>query len=39
MLLVPPLVTAFVVIVIGAFANARISPLAWVEFILQGYGL
>jgi multicomponent Na+:H+ antiporter subunit D len=39
MLLIPPLITAFVVIAIGAFANAQISPLAWVRFIIQGYGL
>ncbi|MCB2181545.1 MAG: monovalent cation/H+ antiporter subunit D family protein [Desulfobulbaceae bacterium] len=39
MLLVPPLITAFVVLFMGALANARFSPLAWVRFIVKGYGL
>ncbi len=39
MLLVPPVITAIIVIVAGAVANAQISPLAWVRFILREYGL
>ena len=39
MLLVPPLVTAVIVLVAGLVANAQISPLAWVRFIVQGYTL
>jgi multicomponent Na+:H+ antiporter subunit D len=39
MLLVPPLVTALTVIVAGAVANAQISPLTWVRFIVREYGL
>lgn len=39
MLLVPPLVTALTVIVAGAVANAKISPLTWVRFIVREYGL
>ncbi|MBU0944892.1 MAG: monovalent cation/H+ antiporter subunit D family protein [Proteobacteria bacterium] len=39
MLLIPPLVTAFIVIAAGAVANAQISPLAWVRFIVRKYGL
>ncbi len=39
MLLVPPLVTAFVVIALGTLANAGFSPFAWVRFIVGGYGL
>lgn len=39
MLLVPPLITAFIVIIMGTLANAQISPLAWVRFILKEYGL
>jgi multicomponent Na+:H+ antiporter subunit D len=39
MLLVPPLVTAFAVVAAGLVANAQISPLAWVRFIVRGYGL
>lgn len=39
MLLIPPLVTAFTVIAAGLIANAQISPLAWVRFIVRGYGL
>lgn len=39
MLLVPPLVTAFIVMTAGAVANAQISPLAWVRFIVREYGL
>ncbi|OKY74674.1 MAG: NADH dehydrogenase [Desulfobulbaceae bacterium DB1] len=34
MLLLPPLVTAFVVVVVGLLANAQFSPLAWVKFIV-----
>ncbi|MFZ5761079.1 MAG: proton-conducting transporter membrane subunit [Thermodesulfobacteriota bacterium] len=34
MLLLPPLVTAAVVVVVGLLANARFSPLAWVRFIV-----
>jgi len=39
MLLVPPLITAFIVLAAGLVANAQISPLAWVRFIVRGYGL
>ncbi|MBU0483439.1 MAG: monovalent cation/H+ antiporter subunit D family protein [Proteobacteria bacterium] len=39
MLLLPPLFTAFVVIAAGIIANAEISPLAWVKFIIREYGL
>ncbi len=39
MLLVPPLITAFIVLIMGALANAQFSPLAWVRFILKEYGL
>jgi multicomponent Na+:H+ antiporter subunit D len=39
MLLIPPLVTAFIVIVAGSLANAQISPLAWVRFIVREHGL
>ncbi len=39
MLLVPPLVTAFIVMVAGLVANAQVSPLAWVRFIVREYGL
>lgn len=39
MLLVPPLVTAFIVLAAGLVANAQISPLAWVRFIVRGYTL
>jgi multicomponent Na+:H+ antiporter subunit D len=39
MLLVPPLITASVVLFMGAMANAQFSPLAWVRFIIRGYGL
>ncbi len=39
MLLVPPLVTAFIVIIAGVLANAYISPLSWVRFIVGGHGL
>ncbi len=39
MLLGPPLITAFIVIAAGIVANAQISPLAWVKFIMQEYGL
>ncbi len=38
MLLVPPLITAFLVICLGLIANAKFSPLAWVQFIVRGYG-
>jgi len=38
MLLLPPLVTAFIVLVVGSVANAQFSPLAWVRFIVEGYG-
>ncbi|MFH1217430.1 MAG: proton-conducting transporter membrane subunit [Pseudomonadota bacterium] len=34
MLLLPPLVTAIVVVVVGLLANAQFSPLAWVKFIV-----
>ena len=37
MLLVPPLVTALAVIVAGIVANAQVSPLAWVKFVVQEY--
>ncbi|MFP3982110.1 MAG: complex I subunit 5 family protein [Desulfurivibrionaceae bacterium] len=39
MLLVPPLITAVIVIFSGLLANAQISPLAWVRFIMLEYGL
>lgn len=39
MLLAPPLVTAFIVLAAGLVANAGISPLAWVRFIVKGYSL
>ena len=39
MLLVPTLVTALTIIVAGVVANARISPLNWVRFIVREYGL
>ncbi|MBW1751358.1 MAG: monovalent cation/H+ antiporter subunit D family protein, partial [Deltaproteobacteria bacterium] len=39
MLLVPPLVTAFIVMAAGLVANAQVSPLAWVRFIVREYGL
>ncbi len=39
MLLVPPLITAFIVLAAGLVANAQISPLAWVRFIVRGYTL
>jgi multicomponent Na+:H+ antiporter subunit D len=39
MLLVPPLITAVIVIAAGLVANAHISPLAWVRFIVRGYTL
>lgn len=39
MLLAPPLVTAFIVLALGIIANAKFSPLAWVRFIVKGYGL
>jgi len=39
MILIPPLITAFIVLVVGAVANAQFSPLAWVRFIVRGYGL
>jgi len=39
MILVPPLITAFIVLAVGAVANAQFSPLAWVRFIVRGYGL
>ena len=39
MLLVPPLITAFIVVIMGVLANAQISPLAWVRFIVRGYSL
>jgi multicomponent Na+:H+ antiporter subunit D len=39
MLLVPPLVTAFLVVTVGLLANAQISPLAWVKLIVgREYG-
>ncbi|MBC8208006.1 MAG: monovalent cation/H+ antiporter subunit D family protein [Desulfobulbaceae bacterium] len=37
MLLCPPLLTAAVVLLIGVLAEAQISPLAWVRFIVEGY--
>jgi multicomponent Na+:H+ antiporter subunit D len=37
MLLAPPLVTAFAVIVAGVVANAQVSPLAWVRFVVEEY--
>lgn len=37
MLLFPPLITALIVLAVGVFANAAISPLAWVRFIVRGY--
>jgi multicomponent Na+:H+ antiporter subunit D len=37
MLLLPPLITAVAVIVAGLVANAQISPLAWVKFVVQEY--
>jgi formate hydrogenlyase subunit 3/multisubunit Na+/H+ antiporter MnhD subunit len=39
MILLPPLITAFIVMAVGAVANAQFSPLAWVRFIVKGYGL
>ena len=39
MLLIPPIITAFIVVIMGALANAQVSPLAWVRFILREYGL
>ncbi len=39
MLLVPPLITATIVLLAGVVANANISPLAWVRFIVREYGL
>lgn len=39
LMLLAPLVTAFIVITAGAVANAQISPLAWVRFIVREYGL
>jgi multicomponent Na+:H+ antiporter subunit D len=39
MILLPPLITAFIVMAVGAVANAQFSPLAWVRFIVRGYGL
>ena len=39
MILIPPLITAFIVLAVGAVANAQFSPLAWVRFIVRGYGL
>ncbi len=39
MLLLPPLVTAFIIMAVGAVANARFSPLAWVRFIVREYGI
>lgn len=39
MLLIPPLVTAFIVMALGVVANAQFSPLAWVRFIAGRYGL
>lgn len=38
-LLLPPLITAVIVIVLGTLANAQFSPLTWVNFIIRGYGL
>ena len=38
-LLVPPIITAVIVIILGSLANAQFSPLAWVNFIIRGYGL
>jgi len=39
MLLVPPVVTAFLVVAVGLLANAQISPLAWVKMIVgREYG-
>jgi multicomponent Na+:H+ antiporter subunit D len=38
MLLLPPVVTAFIVLLVGSIANAQFSPLAWVRFIVKGYG-
>ncbi len=37
MLLIPPLVTAVAVIVAGIVANAQVSPLAWVKFVVEEY--
>ncbi len=37
MLLLPPLVTAIVVIAAGIVANAQVSPLAWVKFVVEEY--
>ena len=39
MLLMPPLITAASVVIMGLFANAAFSPLAWVRFIVKEYGL
>ncbi len=39
MLLIPTIITAFLAIAVGAIANAGFSPLAWVRFIVEGYGL
>ena len=39
MILLPPLITAFIVLAVGAVANSQFSPLAWVRFIVRGYGL
>jgi multicomponent Na+:H+ antiporter subunit D len=39
LLLLPPLVTAIIVMAAGAIANAQISPLSWVRFIVRTYGL
>jgi len=37
MLLIPPLVTAIAVIMAGIVANAQVSPLAWVKFVVEEY--
>jgi multicomponent Na+:H+ antiporter subunit D len=39
MLLLPPIITAIIVVVVGVIANAQFSPLAWVRFIAKWYGL
>lgn len=39
MLLFPPVITAFIVLLMGIVANAQFSPLAWVRFIVSRYAL
>ncbi len=37
MLLIPPLVTACIILIIGLVANSEFSPLSWVRFIVEDY--